>query len=431
MPPAPSIALLLTGNELMSGDTVDSNSAAIATALAADNVTIAEKVTVGDYPTRLLSSLDRLCNEHQVVIMNGGLGPTEDDLTAAIVAQLLGVALVENPDAKDHVINWCQQRGFKATGANLKQALLPDQCTLIHNPRGSALGFAVSHRGALILTTPGVPGELRAMLPEVCQRLRDHLGTAIEGTKQYTRRLQTFGIGESAIQEIVRQHIPNWPEQVSLGFRSGVPQLELKLTVTDKQYLPLRDSCEQALVDNIGDHIIGDDNTTLAAALQSILRAQGKTVVTAESCTGGLIAAMITREPGASDVFHAGYVSYANRVKHQLLGVPMSELEQHGAVSRPVVEHMLQGALHRAEADIGVAVSGVAGPGGGSDDKPVGTVWIAWGSRDQCSAERFQIPGDRPLFQSLTAAAAIDLVRRQLLGLPPQPKLLTRFKQRP
>lgn len=430
MTPAPSIALLLTGNELMTGDTLDSNSAAIATALADYHVGVAEKVTVGDHPERLLHSLDRLCREHAVIIMNGGLGPTDDDLTAAIIAQLVGVELVENPDARDHVVNWCSQRGFKATGANLKQALLPANCDLIHNPRGSALGFAVTHGGALILTTPGVPGELRAMLPEVCRRLRDHLGDTIVASQQYTLRLQTFGIGESAIQEIVKQHIRDWPEQVSLGFRSGLPQLELKLTVGDQRHLPLRDQCYQALVDTLGDHIIGDNDTTLAAALQTELRAQGKTVVTAESCTGGLIAAMITREAGASEVFHAGYISYANEVKHQLLNVPMALLEQHGAVSRPVVERMLQGALQRSAADMGVAVSGVAGPGGGTQDKPVGTVWIAWGSRNHCSADRFQIPGDRPIFQTLTAAAAIDLVRRQLLGLPPQPKLLTRFQQR-
>ncbi len=431
MPPAPSIALLLTGNELMTGDTLDSNSAAIAMALAADNVGVAEKVTVGDHRKRLLNSLDRLTREHQVVIMNGGLGPTDDDLTAAIVAELMGVALVENPDAKEHVVNWCHQRGFKAAGANLKQALLPANCALIHNPRGSALGFAVTHRGALILTTPGVPGELRVMLPEVCQRLRDHLGPAIDGTQQYTQRLQTFGIGESTIQEMVRQQIPDWPQQVSLGFRSGLPQLELKLTVMDKRHLPLRDGCRQALADIIGDHIIGDNDTSLAAALQTTLRTQGKTVVTAESCTGGLIAAMITREAGASDIFHAGYVSYANKVKQQLLNVPSAALEQYGAVSQQVAEGMLQGALKRSEADIGVAVTGVAGPGGGTDEKPVGTVWIAWGSPNQYHADCFQIPGDRHVFQTLTAAAALDLVRRQLLGLPPQPKLLTRFKSCP
>ena len=172
----PQIALLLTGNELMSGDTVDSNSAMMATQLGDVGVEIGEKCTVGDDPTRLESALARLTNAFPALIVNGGLGPTRDDLTSEVVAKLAGVALLEHPEALAHVNSWCARRRIAPNPANLKQAMVPDGCELIDNPRGSALGFALEINGCLVLTTPGVPGELAAMLPEVVARLRARLG---------------------------------------------------------------------------------------------------------------------------------------------------------------------------------------------------------------------------------------------------------------
>ena len=291
---------------------------------------------------------------------------------------------------------------------------------IVHNPRGSAVGFALEVSGTLILTTPGVPSELRAMLPEVC----DRIVAAIGGGQTHRVRLQTFGIGESTIQALIDHDDAPWPDSVVLGYRAGMPQLEMKLTAASAS--PEVDQCRQTLERLFGDHIIGEDDVTLAGALQQVLCDQGKKMVTAESCTGGLIASMMTAEPGSSAVFEAGFVTYANSIKHSVLGVSEASLETDGAVSETVVEQMLAGALAESGADIGIAVSGVAGPGGGSEEKPVGTVWLAWGTKNEVHTLQTVLPTDRVMFQKLVAAAGLDLIRRQLLGLPKLPHYFSR-----
>ncbi|MCH1459036.1 MAG: CinA family nicotinamide mononucleotide deamidase-related protein [Luminiphilus sp.] len=420
------VALLLTGNELMSGDTVDSNSSRIAIALGERQIAISKKITVGDDQELLKESLRALCQDAGVVIINGGLGPTEDDLTADVVADVSGERLTDHPKAVKHLEEWCEKRGLELNASNLKQALLPESADIVDNPIGSAVGFAVEIGESLVITTPGVPVELTAMLPEIGQRVAQRVGS---GTT-YIRRLQTFGIGESTIQELVNERNQDWPEGVVLGFRSGLPQLELKLQVDDEALLEKRDQAEQLLLELIGDHVIGEDSDQLAMALQRVLVEKRMTLTTAESCTGGLIASLITKEAGSSQVFGAGFVTYANTAKQQVLHVSEETINSHGAVSEGVVRAMLLGALTKANADIGIAVSGVAGPGGGSEDKPVGTVWLAWGTKDKNEAIRLQIPGSRERFQILVAAIGLDLMRRQLLELPPIPHYIKRFVYR-
>lgn len=420
------VALLLTGNELMSGDTVDSNSSRIAISLGERQIAISKKITVGDDQELLRESLRALCQDAGVVIINGGLGPTEDDLTAEVVADVLGERLTDHPKAIKHLEEWCEKRGLELNASNLKQAHLPESADIVDNPIGSAVGFAVEIGESLVITTPGVPVELTAMLPEIGQRVAQRVGS---GTT-YIRRLQTFGIGESTIQELVNERNQDWPEGVVLGFRSGLPQLELKLQVDDEALLEKRDQAEQLLLELIGDHVIGEDSDQLAMALQRVLVEKRMTLTTAESCTGGLIASLITKEAGSSQVFGAGFVTYANTAKQQVLHVSEDSINSHGAVSEGVVRAMLLGALTKANADIGIAVSGVAGPGGGSEDKPVGTVWLAWGTKDKNDAIRLQIPGSRERFQILVAAIGLDLMRRQLLELPPIPHYIKRFVYR-
>lgn len=414
------IHLLLTGDELMSGDTVDSNSAMIAQALSAMGQSVAHKLTLGDDRQRLMAALEQASQTAGVLIMNGGLGPTQDDLTAELVAEAAGVALVLNAGAERHVRAWCAARSIEPNEANLKQAWLPMGAEIIHNPRGSAVGFALEVSGTLILTTPGVPGELKAMLPEVCERVKAVTG----GDAIHRVRFQTFGIGESTAQALIDADSLKWPEHVVLGFRAGIPQLEIKLTATSDSTDVMR--CRETLEQLLGDHILGEGDITLAGALQQVLRAQGKKMVAAESCTGGLIAAMMTAEPGSSAVFEAGFVAYANHIKHSVLEVDEAILETEGAVSEPVVRQMLSGALTRSGADIGVAVSGVAGPDGGTAEKPLGTVWLAWGTETNMHAFKTVLPTDRVMFQKLVAAAGLDLIRRQLLGLPKLPHYFSR-----
>jgi len=413
------IQLLLTGNELMSGHTIDSNSAMIAQHLATRGYGIHRKVTVGDDPAALLADLTRLCEQGDVLIMNGGLGPTLDDLTAQILSNLTGAPLVENPIARRHLEQWCERRQSPLNDSTLKQALLPQGVEIIPNPKGSAVGFTLTHNDCLIICTPGVPSELQIMMEQtivemICQRFPN-------SKRIDTLRLQTFGLGESTVQEMVNRDYGEWPEEVELSFRAGIPQLELKLIIHDASHKAIQQQCYQRLQEMIGDFIIGEESATLSETVIDLLQQRNATITTAESCTGGMIASAITEIGGASNVFEAGFVTYSNRIKQQLLGVSARALETHGAVSEEVVLEMATGAIDRSGASYGIAVSGIAGPDGGSAEKPLGTVWMAWGEKGKLRTRKMTIATERKRFQQMVTAITLDLIRRELLGLEPQP----------
>lgn len=424
---APQVQLLLTGNEIMSGDTVDSNSAMIAQRLDQLAIGIYRKITVGDDPALLKRELATMTAEADLVIVNGGLGPTVDDLTAEILASVAGVPITQHPDAVAHLEQWCAGRNLPLNDANMKQAMLPAGCKIVDNPVGSAVGFEMHIGSCRVICTPGVPSELSAMLDLIVASL------AAEREKPVERdilRLQTFGLGESSAQQIIADNLPDWPADVELGFRAGAPQMEIKLSVNRAAALPARDQCRQQLEQLFGDHILGEGDTLLAARVLQLLRERGETLTTAESCTGGLVASMLTRIPGSSEGFHAGFVTYANHVKHSVLNVPLEDLDRHGAVSEEVVRAMALGALEKSGADHAIAVSGIAGPGGGTEDKPVGTVWLAWGGRDNLRTRCLCWPVERGLFQTMIAAAGLDMIRRSLLGIDEEPRYFSQRRAR-
>lgn len=419
------IALLLTGNELMSGDTVDTNSSLVAKKLAPCGFNIAHKVTVGDRVEQLVAELDRLGSMYSVVIVNGGLGPTTDDLTAEALVKLSDSTLVQHPAAVEHLEQWCKARGAVLNAANLKQAYLPEKANVIANPIGSAVGIAMHYKDCLILCTPGVPSELTGMLegdiPVMLSQSFPH------AKSRFIRRLRTFGLGESAVQQKIHDHIDDWPEEIIMGFRAGSPLLEIKLEAADEDMLEKRDECEKQLHAIIGDYIIGENDETMAEVIVSLLAKKNKRVAVAESCTGGLIASDITAIAGASQVFEAGFVTYSNTMKERILNVDRKLLDTYGAVSSEVVEAMAQGALEVSSADYAIAVSGIAGPDGGTDEKPVGTVWIAWGSSQKILTREFRFPSSRKFFQQVVAALGLDVLRRLLLGILEEPEY---FRQR-
>ena len=421
---SPRVQLLLTGNEIMSGDTVDSNSALIARRLGELAIGIHRKVTLGDDPVLLTAELAAMAADADLIIVNGGLGPTVDDLTAEILAAVAGVGLEQHPVAVAHLEKWCAGRNLPLNDANMKQAMLPAGSVVVDNPIGSAVGFEMPVGNCRIICTPGVPSELAAMLDLIVVDLAARTERPVE---RDILRLQTFGLGESSAQQIISDNIGDWPAEVDLGFRAGAPQMEIKLSVDRATHLPLQARCREQLQALFGDHIIGEGDTLLAERVLELLRQSGKTLATAESCTGGLIASMLTRIPGSSDAFHAGFVTYSNDIKSSVLGVPEAVLEEHGAVSEPVVAAMARGALARAGADYAIAVSGIAGPDGGSEDKPVGTVWLAWGDSDNIQTRCLCWPVERSLFQTMIAAAGLDMIRRRLLGIGEEPRY---FRQR-
>lgn len=418
------VQLLLTGNEIMSGDTVDSNSALIARRLGELAISVHRKVTVGDDIDLLGTELAAMADDADLLIVNGGLGPTVDDLTADVLAGVTGVGIEEHPVALAHLQGWCAQRRLTLNAANLKQAMLPAGATVIDNPIGSAVGFELMVGACRVICTPGVPGELAAMLDGIVADLARRMDRPVERS---ILRLQTFGLGESTAQQMIDDHIDDWPAEVELGFRAGAPQMEIKLTINEASALQARQRCREQLDSLLGDHIIGEGDTLLAERVLELLRERGATLTTAESCTGGLVASMLTRIPGSSDAFHAGFVTYANTIKHTVLGVEEQTLDREGAVSEPVVRQMALGAMERSGAEYGLAVSGIAGPGGGTRDKPAGTVWLAWGTRDALHTRCLRWPVERTLFQTMVAAAGLDMIRRTLLGIDTEPRY---FSQR-
>jgi nicotinamide-nucleotide amidase len=421
------VQLLLTGNEIMSGDTVDSNSAMIAQRLGDAGIGVYRKVTVGDDTALLTAELAAMTAAADVVIVNGGLGPTIDDLTAQILATVAGVSLREHPQAVAHLQQWCARRNLQLNAANLKQAMLPEGADIIDNPVGSAVGFAMTVGGCRVICTPGVPSELSAMLGGIVEELAARLPNRAQRS---VLRLQTFGLGESTAQQIINDGVRDWPPEVELGFRAGAPQMEIKLTVSGAAARAAQQHCRAQLEELFGDHIIGDGDITLAQKVLALLRERGASLTTAESCTGGLIASMLTRVPGSSDGFHAGFVTYSNAIKQSVLGVSPDTLALHGAVSEEVVREMALGALHRSGADYAIAVSGIAGPDGGTAEKPVGTVWLAWGSRDKLRTRGLCWPVERTLFQTMIAAGGLDVMRRMLLGIDEEPRYFGQRRMR-
>jgi len=411
------VQLLLTGNELMTGDIVDSNSAMIAQELADLGLKVARKVTVADDLALLISEINHMASQADILIINGGLGPTIDDLTAQALAQAMGVQLTQHEDALNHLKAWCKRRDVALNAPNLKQAHLPEGCQIIANDNGSAVGFVVKHLSCEIFCTPGVPHELKSMLvkqisPVIAKQLPQKLMNEVT-------RLQVFGIGESSLQKMIDEQLPNWPESIELGFRAGVPLLEVKLTTNCDAGHKLKPLWQDKLIAVLGDHILGEvKGRPLSLAEQTLINLQDKglTVTTAESCTGGLIASLLTGVSGSSKSFEAGFITYSNAIKSSLLDVPEQLLKEHGAVSQAVVIAMAQGALAKSSADLAIAISGIAGPDGGSEEKPVGTVWIAWGSKDNLQSQCLLIPHSRRLFQQYAAHICLDLIRRQLLN---------------
>jgi len=385
------VSLLLTGNELMSGDTVDSNSAYIAQSLKDLNLVPYIKKVVGDDLDLLADSIQELASVSDVLVINGGLGPTVDDLTALALSNALASPLVRNPDAYAKLDEWAKQRGFVITESNLKQAFIPEVCRIIDNPKGSAVGFRCVHNDCLIMCTPGVPSELKPMVEDhLLPLIRQH--GAIE-TKSHITRLRIFGITESGLQDTVNEVFPEWPAEVELGFRVQMPVIEVKFTTIGETLIELNLAWAEKFRAYFSDYVIGRDGLRLTQALNNALAEKQLVLSTAESCTG-------------------------------------QSLQAHGAVSEAVVREMAAGALQHSGADIALAISGIAGPEGGTPEKPVGTVWMAWGKAGQLQARRFFFPLARLAFQRTATAIAMDLVRREVLGLTTKTDYFSELKKK-
>jgi nicotinamide-nucleotide amidase len=413
--------ILATGDEIRSGTLVDSNSAYIAQKLEEIGIAVVRHHSVGDDIPIMVSVLQEIASRADVSIVTGGLGPTSDDLTADAAAKAAGTQLIQNAEALEIVESFFRSFHRPITASNIKQSYLPEGSTCLANPVGTAPGFMMKLGRCLFFFLPGVPSEMRRMLSEsVLPRIEALQG----GVRQFCRvkTLTTFGFTESLTGERLKDFSDYFPT-IQLGFRAKFPEIQVKfyLRGTDaNQVEMLIQDATHWVSEKLGHKLISPDGESMEVVVGRMLSQKKSTISIAESCTGGLIAHWLTNVAGSSDYFLFSGVVYANQAKVDLLGVSQDILNRHGAVHEETVREMALNVRRITGATYGLATSGIAGPGGGTDEKPVGTVCIGLATPDDVRSYRFQFRfRSREMNKQFFAMTALDLLRRELMGINP------------
>jgi nicotinamide-nucleotide amidase len=404
-----NIELVTIGTELLLGFTVDTNGAEIARTLAEQGVQVTRRVSVADRPEEIRNAVAEALERTGAVLTTGGLGPTRDDMTKKVVAELYDAPLEFDQTVWDNLLERFARLQRHPPASNRTQAEVPRGAVVLRNRWGTAPGLWLEGRPGLVIMLPGVPQEMRKLLQlEVIPRL----AARASGSIIQSRLLRTSGIPESALAERLGE-VETEIAPLTLAYLPGYEGVDLRLTAWELQ----PDEADRRLAAaadlirrRAGDPFYGEGDVDLAALVLDTARAQGVRVAVAESCTGGLLGGRMTEIPGSSDVFVGGVIAYDNAVKVEALGVPPDLLSEHGAVSEPVAQAMALGAAERFAVEAAVSVTGIAGPGGGSEQKPVGTVWIACSVGGAVRARRSLFPGSRHEIRARAAQAALHLL---------------------
>jgi nicotinamide-nucleotide amidase len=414
-----SVEIVTIGDELLLGFTIDTNAAHLARELAPLGVEIVRRTTVGDTAAGIADAVNLALARTGAVITTGGLGPTSDDLTKPAIAALFGREMILDEDVLRRIERIFRSRGHAGPvpASNRAQAMIPAGARVLENRHGSAPGIWLEDdAGRWVVMLPGVPREMRGMLADtVIPLLAPRVGDG--GSVIRSRTLRTTGIAESALADQIGD-IAATLSDLTLAYLPGGEGVDLRLTA--RRLAPaaadeLLAAAAERLRMRIGSALYGEESADLAAVVIDLCRAHRATIAVGESCTGGLVGARLTAVPGSSAVFRGGVVAYADAVKTALLDVPAGEIAAHGAVSEPVARSMAAGARRRLGAEIGIGVTGIAGPGGGSEEKPVGTVWVAVDMVGSVTALVRRYPGDRDEIRRRAAQTALDMVRLALL----------------
>lgn len=406
------------GDEILIGQIIDTNSSKIATALNAIGVKVNCMVSTGDNEPDIISTISGCLKQTDIVIITGGLGPTKDDITKKILGKITGATgYREDPRQLRIIQDLLSARGIEMSDINRAQALVPDSCKVILNECGTApcMEFEIpaGHYGGkrIIYSLPGVPFEAEAAIPKVTGSIQNHF--TLE--KIFHKTICTFGIPESTLAKKIEEWEDNLPQNLHLAYLPN-PILGVRLRLSI--YGVEQAEGEQELEENsahlktiLQDAIYGEGINSLQSVIGDILKAEHETISVAESCTGGLLASLLTSIPGSSAYFYGGIVSYDNSIKMNLLGVQKETLERYGAVSRECVEEMAAGVMKRMKTDYAIATSGVAGPGGGTSEKPTGTVWVAIAGKKGVRSVKFSFKGDRKLNTERFASHALNFFR--------------------
>ena len=402
--------IICVGTELLLGEILNTDAQYLCRELAAMGIAVQRVITVGDNPQRLSEDFLTAWGRSDLVLLTGGLGPTKDDLTKETVCAALGIPLVEDERTARKIEDYFDRRGIPFVESNRKQALVPEGCTVLYNANGTAPGCFIQKDGKAAALLPGPPRELRPMFAESLAPLLKPWSDGVI----VSHHLRTIGIGESRMAELAGALLDMENPTVAPYAKDGEAYLRISSAAESREAadalcLPVLGKLRSLL----GKYVYSVDKP-LEEVVLGLLRERGKTVAFAESCTGGGIAALLTSLPGASEVFRYGFVTYANEAKAKLLGVSPETLSKYGAVSGQCAEEMARGALKSSGASIAAAVTGIAGPGGGTPEKPVGMVWIALAGPEGTMAECHHFAHDRDGNRRRAVHAALDLLRRTM-----------------
>ena len=413
-----SAAILAVGSELLTPQKTDTNSLYITEVLNDLGIAVAFKAIVGDNRDELTAHVAHALARHRILILTGGLGPTDDDLTREVVAAHLALPLDEDLAIIDAMERRFAARGWKMPAVNRRQAMVPRGASVLANPHGTAPGLWIQHGDRLLALLPGPPREMKPMMDG---EVRRRLATIAGDVRLHRRLVRVAGKGESAVEEIVQPIYSRWLTQspkIDTTILAGLGQVELHLVTQSDDARAASDALSVAvseLTGVLGADLVSTDGAVLEAVVGDLLRARGWWVAFAESCTGGLATSRMTDIPGSSEYVERSIVAYSNQAKIELLDVPEQLIAEHGAVSEPVAAAMAAGIRTRAGVNVGVGITGIAGPGGGSEQKPVGTVCIAVDGGD-ARVRTFRFPGGREMVKAMSANWAIDMLRRFLIN---------------
>jgi nicotinamide-nucleotide amidase len=408
-------SIITIGDELLIGQTIDTNSAFIGQELNKIGIWLKRRIAVGDIKEEILQALSEQSKDNDLLIITGGLGPTADDITKPALCEYFNANLVVNENVLQHVKEIFARLNRPMIERNAKQAEVPDNCTVLHNERGTAPGMWFEKEGVIYISLPGVPHEMKGLME---QQVIPKLKQQLELPAVLHRTLLTAGQGESSIAELLNQFETALPSHIKLAYLPAYGMVRLRLTSRGVDTPELTTEIEsqfEQLKSLVKDFMVADQDITIAEAVSLLLKTKGKTVATAESCTGGYIAHLITSKAGSSSIYNGSVVSYANSAKQNLLGVEAITLQQFGAVSEETVKQMAAGALVTLGTNYAIATSGIMGPEGGSVEKPVGTVWIAVASKDRVRTSKHHFRFDRQRNIELTAHTALNLLRLFIL----------------
>lgn len=409
--------IITIGDELLIGQVVDTNSAWLGSTLGDDGIKVIQITSVQDNTAQIVQAVNDALSRADIVLMTGGLGPTKDDITKKTLAEMFGMKLVRNEQVYEMVGKQLALRGIAFTELNQGQALVPDGCTVLPNRNGTAPGMWFERDGKVLISMPGVPFEMKALVKdEVLPRLRKHF--ALDANVH--RTIITFGLAESILADTIASWEEALPPYLHLAYLPSALCIRLRLSAYEIDRQKAEQEIEsqiEKLSKVIPHYIIGSEDDSLESVTGTLLKTRGETLATAESCTGGNIAHRFTAMPGASEYFKGGVVAYSNEVKIALLGVDPESLNRYGAVSQSVAEQMAEGVRRATGATYGISTTGIAGPTGGTPEKPVGTVWMAVATPNGVFSRRMVFGSVRSQNIERASSNCINLLRLQLLGL--------------